>query len=110
MTIDEFEKALNDFADDFIGYRASDDYISGARTMAVYAVEIASRNLINIDTSLFELDKLEDGKCYTVSIDLKEIKPVTARNFLAAMQKDVKGRNITLIPKLRQMEVEEVKQ
>ncbi len=107
MTIQEHKNELDSYTRFIAENGASPGFIAGCKRMADYAAHLAKASLITVDVSAFKFDELEGGKCYTVSIDTNEISPTTARKFLNTMQESVVDRGITLIPALKQMQIEE---
>lgn len=107
MTIQEYKDELDRYIRFTTEDGVSPGFIAGCKRTADFAVHLAKVSLITVDVSAFEFDELEDGKCYTVSIDTDEISPTTANKFLNMMQESVVDRGVTLIPALKQMQIEE---
>lgn len=107
MTVEQFKDKLEDFLTIVESGNYDSYYIQGMADMLDFAVRVAKNNMITLDTTVFELDKLENGKCYTISFDLDEIYPSLARQMIALMQEQVKDRNITLVGCFKQLEIEE---
>ncbi len=106
MTIQEYKDALERWGMALNERGMSADTLVGAQLMADYAVEVARTNLLKLEANL-DVTKLEDGKCYMVSFDPRDVTYKNMFEWLEFYNEAVAHRGIEFLPKFNSTGVEE---
>lgn len=107
MTIQEYKDALEHWGMVLNERGMSADALIGAQLMADYAVEVAKINLLKLEANL-DVTKLEDGKCYMVSFDPRDVTPMVADEWVRIYNDAVADRGIEFLLKFNSTQIKEV--